>query len=58
MKVLSQIDGSSERPSFDASCLDHSPDLDKNVLDDNIWKNGPSTGPFIQTKPLIGNQIF
>ena len=52
---FSQIDILSERPSFDANYIDHSPEIDGNVLDDNIWKSVPSIGPFIQTKPLIGN---
>ena len=52
---FSQIDILSERPSFDANYIDHTPEIDGNVLDDNIWKSIPSIGPFIQTKPLIGN---
>ena len=52
---FSQIDILSERPSFDANYIDHSPEIDGNVLDDNIWKSVSSIGPFIQTKPLIGN---
>tara|TARA_B100000575_G_scaffold126798_1_gene101086 strand:- start:7560 stop:9770 length:2211 start_codon:yes stop_codon:yes gene_type:complete len=52
---FSQIDIISERPSFDANYIDQSPEIDGNVLNDNIWKSVPSIGPFTQTKPLIGN---
>ena len=52
---FSQIEIISERPSFDANYIDQSPEIDGNVLNDNIWKSVPSIGPFTQTKPLIGN---
>ncbi len=52
---FSQIDIISERPSFDANYIDQSPEIDGNVLNDNIWKSVPSIGPFTQTKPLMGN---
>tara|TARA_Y100001933_G_scaffold47064_1_gene45047 strand:- start:1263 stop:3473 length:2211 start_codon:yes stop_codon:yes gene_type:complete len=52
---FSQIDIISERPSIDANYIDQSPEIDGNVLNDNIWKSVPSIGPFTQTKPLIGN---
>ena len=52
---FSQIDIISERPSFDANYIDQSPEIDGNVINDNIWKSVPSIGPFTQTKPLIGN---
>tara|TARA_Y100000766_G_scaffold110739_1_gene94761 strand:- start:2007 stop:4217 length:2211 start_codon:yes stop_codon:yes gene_type:complete len=52
---FSQIDIISERPSFDANYIDQSPEIDGNVINDNIWKSVPSIGPFTQTKPLMGN---
>ena len=53
--TFSQIDIISKRPSFDANYIDQSPEIDGNVLDDEIWKGILSIGPFIQTKPLLGS---
>ncbi len=51
----SQDDILSERPYFNANYLEIAPELDGNILSDDIWKSITSIGPFIQTKPLLGN---
>ena len=51
----SQDDILSERPYFNANYLEIAPELDGNILSDHIWKSITSIGPFIQTKPLLGN---
>ena len=53
--TYSQDDILSERPSFNANYLEIAPELDGNILSDDIWKSITSIGPFIQTKPLLGN---
>ena len=50
----SQSEVLSERPSFNANYIEIAPDVDGNILSDDIWKSITSIGPFIQTKPLLG----
>ena len=52
--TLSQIETLPERPSFKANLLENSPELDGNILEDEIWKNLQSIGPMVQTKPSFG----
>ena len=53
--TYSQDDILSERPSFNANYLEIAPELDGNILSDDIWKSITSIGAFVQTKPLLGN---
>ena len=52
--TFSQIETLPERPSFKANLLENSPELDGNILEDEIWKNLQSIGPMVQTKPSFG----
>ena len=45
----------SKRPSFNANYIEISPEIDGNILNDKAWRTINSVGPFIQTKPLLGN---
>ncbi len=50
-----QIDVISDRPAFNANYIDISPEIDGNIITDEVWKSISSIGSFIQTKPLLGN---
>ena len=52
---FSQIDVISDRPAFNANYIDISPEIDGNIITDEVWKSISSIGSFIQTKPLLGN---
>ena len=52
---ISQDNILSKRPSFNANYIEVSPEIDGNILNDKVWSSISSVGPFIQTKPLLGN---